>query len=319
MKKSSNALTAELTYLWYSKAAVVLLLVALIACGLYMRTTYVGLETARDEYLQARVSAESQGEDPDEALSMDLNVRTQQSGATTITEVDNPVRWKYEELGRALGRLSPTSLIAIALAAATFIIGPFLFGCWGVFVGSFDFASKTIKVKAPYFSWRMSVLGKVCASFMVVVLVVLVCALVAWCAGALLSAHARGMLADADIQVAATTTVSSASSVAQAAVSMLVGWLFAGIGLFFGLILRGNLIAYVVIVLYNLLVPRLGVYDLKNFVLALGQKYFVLPEGMLAQPKPISLTVVFLLVFAVLALSVGASVGVSARQSTYAV
>lgn len=100
-------------------------------------------------------------------------------------------------------------------------------------------------------------------------------------------------------------------------VSFFVGLLFACLGLFLAIAIRGRLIVYAVVVAYYLLMPNLGTYDLGNTVLVIGHRYFPAAGGLLSVSRPLSVPVAFLLVAVILATSCGGASAVAGRQSKF--
>lgn len=282
----------ELAYAFHSRALYVLLALMLLLAGFGAYSTFTRARSAILDYAQTRDEMAAQGVDVDEALTADLNVSQTQENGTTLVQVDNPVRYSYEEVVRSTAALAPADLASGSLATIAFLAGPLLFGLWGVFLATHDFVNKTVKVKAVYKDWRAVAVTKLSVGALgVIVTVVLVAAVATLAAGPLhqyaasIASEAVGGLPQAEVPAPAWGDLAL-----QAGVAVMMGLLSLSIGFALGMVSRSPYVPIASVLVYNVFVPVLGRYDPKNLGLALGHAVFT-SGGVLqlapARPVPI--------------------------------
>jgi len=217
------------------------------------------------DYQQQRRQAIEAGRNPDAMLSRPVHTRVTGSGATRLTQTDNPVRQSFDEVGRVLGAVAPARLVRTALGAMVLLVGPLAFATWGVVFATYDYSNKTVKLKAARGSWPLVILAKAIANAATVTVVLGVALAITEVTARVFNWYVTRSLPDATAYVAqARSAVPPGSLAEQYAVAVFVAVVFSTIGFCGGILFRRALVPLAIVAIYNLFIPSLGRYDLKN-------------------------------------------------------
>ncbi|MBE0476617.1 MAG: hypothetical protein IBX62_05925 [Coriobacteriia bacterium] len=310
----------EVAYVFYSKAVYALtgLVILLVGVGAYSNVTRA--RAASLEYSSIRNELTAEGIDVDAALEEDLNVTETEENGTTVVEVDNPIRYAYEELTRSVRALAPGNVASNGLASVAFLGGPLLFGAWGVFLATQDFVNKTVKVKAVRNDWKVVALTKLSVGALAVIgsvgLVLLLTLLVGRPVHAYGVSLPPGSVSLAAVDTAALPGVSALA--AQSGVAVVLGVLFMTVGYALGTVVRSPYVPLTLVVAYNVFIPVVGKYDPKNLASVIGHDVFAFSGVFqLVAPRPIPVPLAYGLIAAVALAAVAASLAAAHFQSKY--
>jgi hypothetical protein len=309
----------ELLYLRYSRAPLVLLAVLLAMAFLIGWNANASVRSAYLDYQQQRRTAAEAGQDPDAMLAKPVHTKVSASGDARVTETDNPVRQSFDEVAWALRDVAPSSLVPAALGAMAVLVGPLAFATWGVLFATYDYSNKTVKLRAANGSWPRAVLAKALANAVTVAAVVAAALLVLEVTAPVFDRYVMGTVPGADAYLAhAHTGATSSSVVAQYAVAVFVGVVFSTLGFCGGIIFRRPVVPLAIVVIYNLFVPSLGRYDLKNATAVVIRSVFAFAADLgIISPVPLGRGPAYAILAGLLVVAVAVSAGVAARQSKF--
>lgn len=303
MKDILKLIKAEFKYLWFSKIilALYIFFTAIICISLFSNTSqlkqkYELYNTTYNNYLK-------NGEDPILALQQETNIiESDEVGNTTI---QNPLRYDYNNVCKFLSLTNPNYVMIQSLEFICFVICTIVFGFLGVYVSTFDHKWKTLKLKAARDSVDRINVSKVVSSFGVVLIIIFSSVITSFIIG---SAFYFSTISNMDLSVFKFEYFSSGKLPIAFCFVIFVSMVFFVIGYTLGILFKKPSIPAVIILLYNLVVPSLGKYDLKNSISTIGHEIFkfhgdsalIIPSPMTLTQANISLIVItFILLFAI--------------------
>jgi len=317
MTRLSRMLGDEYVYLWYSLTPLVLLAVLLAMVCIDGWNADAAVRSAYRDYLQQRRSATEAGEDPDAMLSLPVHVRVTGSGDAQVTETDNPVRESLDALAGAVRSVRPGVFVPTALGTMTLLVGPLAFSVWGVALATYDYSNKTVKLKAARGPWPQVVGAKIVAGVTTMAAVVAVAVALSEAAAQVLWWYVLRGVPGHDVSVRLGQPAHSPTSlIAQYAVAVLVGAVFCTLGVCGGVVFRRSLIPLVIAAVYNLFIPSMGRYDLKNATAVVARGVFSFGrDSQIITPLPLEPALACGILWATLASATAVSLWAAARQS----
>lgn len=307
----------EIKYQFYSKILIVItaFITLIMVFNIYsnmnnMKNSYAQYQRSKDFYIQS-------GQDVKAALSSEAKVKeTENPNGTTVVQVDNVLKYDYDNVSRMISVNNPKYLIWQILEFSTFLIFPFIFGIYGVLIANYDLKFKTIKVKAVREEWYKVTLAKILSMILGILITLIISYSICIFAGSLMYKNA---IKDIPISEFNMTIFSNPKNIFSAAtLSGFLALLFALIGFTLTTIFKSSVIPIIIIVVYNMFIPSLGKYDLKNIISVIGHKYYSF-QGTFKLLKPIEVSIgvsVFYIIFITFGF-VAASLILAKKQSKF--
>ena len=224
-------------------------------------------------YTQTLNNYKDNGLDINKALSTDYKINTKNN----IEEIDNILRYDFDEVSKAIESINPVNSVDSNLSYLTFVFLPIIWGVYGAIVGSYDFKYKTLKVRSILSKNKNILLSKQLSITIVIILNTIISVLIF----SILSFVLYNSILSNNIlkEFVTFSRLNIVDSILQILFSIIISIIFSNIGLVLGMVSKNGLIASLTICLYNLLIPNLGIYDLKNLIMNLGSKIYTFNES----------------------------------------
>lgn len=322
MKTKLKMLKNEVLYLLYSKIIFIFFVALMGVLLLNAYGTVHALKSAAKHFESTKQYYIKQGEDIEQVLKQDLNVKQEQDiGGGIVTYVDNPLRYDFEEVSRILSQLRPKNLSISILEMLTFLFGPFIFGLLGILLSTYDFRYKTVKVKSLKQSWRRNILIKQIVNVASVAVFVVGLFLVSRVLSEAIFAYAKSTVSNVNQYPLPEDAVLQSSVFTKLLVSIFIGVLFSIIGFSFGLVFKSATPPMVILAVYHFFVPSLGKYDLKNLVSVTGHRFFEFNSDLFCLFQPVKVnSIIAIGILLLIVASLGfTNLVIARKQSKYVV
>lgn len=197
-------------------------------------------------------------------------VRVTMSGTQQM--IDNPTKYDYLEVGRALQAVSGPTMIATSLDLVTFLVFPLLFAVVGAYVATCEARSRTAKLRAARARWSVIIVAKLLSLTVTSAVGVLGVVAFGLLASVLTPAFVGNLAGPVDYPV------DQAVSITSWPVKFLFGWF---VGVFFGLVgyvigtvTRSPAWPMVILAAALFLLPFLSAVDPRNLVAVLASRTY---------------------------------------------
>lgn len=311
----------EWLYLRYSRAPWVLMAVLLVMAATVGWNASTYARGAYRNYTRAFQEMRDSGENPEAMLTQPANIKMERSGDSEIAVTDNPIRSGFDEVTRTLQSVQPRVLVPNMLGAIALLIGPLAFSAWGVAFATYDYSNRTVKTRAINGSWPRAVLAKIIANAVTVggVIVAVI---------AVVSVGARGLTYYATSYMVPNSQVFLAQArvsgegggnlLLQAAVTAFVAVVFSTLAFSGGIIFRRMWVPLGIVAAYNLVIPSLGRYDLKNATAVVVRSVFSIGSDLqIIQPVALDVWMAYAILAATFGIAVTVSLFAAKSQSKF--
>lgn len=318
MKRLLEITKQEFKYLHYSKMIYILTSIILILTLLNVWSNVKNLNQDYNNYLKDKIQYEKSGLDIQKELQKPLSIEKKTlSDNSIITNNDNPIRYDYEQIVRDLGILNPNYFFNNALEILAFLMGPMIFGIFGACLINYDYKYKVVKVKAANNSWVIHIMVKQLIIMASIFLSTISALIIARCVMGIISNH---LISNIDTTFFVVHPLELKSSIfIKIIATILGGSLFGFIGATLALLSKNVALPTISILLYNLLIPNLGPYDIKNLFLVIGYKVFEFYGKFYnpREPMNMDLRLAVILVVCLIILFFSTNLFIAKKQSKY--
>ena len=273
MKRILEISKQEFKYLHYSKMIYILAAIILILMSLNIWANVKNLNQDYGTFLKHKVMYENSGLNIEKELQKPLSTQKSiLSNDSTVINIDNPIRHDYEQIVVDLGILNPNYFLHNALELLALFMGPITFGIFGACFINYDYKYKVVKVKTANNSWVMHIMVK---QLIIIASVFLTTVSALIIVRGILGIIHNYLISNIDTVFFIAQPLEPKSSIFIKILAVVLGGsLFGFIGSTLVLISKNVIIPTISIILYNILVPNLGPYDIKNMFLVIGHKVF---------------------------------------------
>lgn len=307
----------ELLYQYYAKTLLILF-IPLILISLW--NVYAQYETTKSNYAQY-VKTETEykklGIDIKKALTMPVHIEEGELEGTEGEVVENVLKYDDEQFIQSLHLMEPTQAISTTLEWMGFIFYPLAFGLYAIYISTYDVKFKTMKIKAVRYQWNDVLLSKQLSLYTVILIFTSMICLISY-----LASHLFYVAISHDISVQLFTYQDSTgySIPLQWMFVVFISCLFSTIVFYLGVLCRSFILSGGVYMVYFLLVPNLGVFDLKNMMANLALHLFSFKGNYkLFVPIPMSVTAILICMSLLISLLSFLTYTLVKRQSKYVV
>lgn len=270
MKNLFQDIRSELLYELYSKKIFILLLIVfglsfinLMSLNKNISTNYELFKKTTNEYIEQNINIE-------EELKKEANIVELENGGNIIKNV---IRYDYDNLVKSIESLHPSRIVNSTLSYLTFIYIPIIFGIYGILIASYDRKYKTWKIKAILNNIKTKIIAKQISLIFITILSIMISLLGIYIVSIFMYKNISNN--NQFIQfIQENISYDIGSIVLQILFSTLIAILFSNIGFFMGVISNSSLFPSILLMIYSLLIPNLGVYDLKNIIINTGSRLF---------------------------------------------
>ncbi len=268
MKNSVNVMQKELFYQLKSKRLVILLLTIVGIILLHLFGLYNSVISNYHLYLQTEQMYIENGLDIIESLKETNYVVTE--GNTSITS--NPLKEDFVNLAISIQNLDGTSIVSNSLEYFIFVFGTLIFGIYAAYVATYDYKFHTHKFFSSQYKQNELLTGKLLSIFLVLFSSLLLLGTIAYCASPILKWLVRKTVPTEKYALPGLSYenhlwIQILFTVALLGFYILISYTVA-------YILKNMIPITIFLLLYTLLIPVLGKYDVKNICSFFAQKIF---------------------------------------------
>lgn len=260
----------EIFYQMYSKNFFILILISILLAGLNAFSLRENIYNKFNVFNKTLEVAESNGENIEEALRSVVNVTKNDN----VEEVDNVLKYDYLNLVNSIKAVNPKSTVNQTLSYMTFSFFPIIFGVFGVIVATYDRKYKMRKLNASYDNKKIRFISKILSLILISSVVLIITLGITYIINFLIYNNISGNPRFEPYILNNIASMGLIFKIKQVLFSLSVIFIFSIIGFILGSILMNSTSAILVILLYNLLFPITGKYDLKNILLYEGSTMF---------------------------------------------
>ncbi|MFS0656114.1 ABC transporter permease [Bacillus sp. 179-C3.3 HS] len=307
----------ELLYQHYAKTFFILF-IPLILISLW--NLYAQSETAKSNYAQY-VKTETEykelGIDLQEALTMPVEVEEGKLNGADGEVIENILKYEYDQFVQSLHIMEPIQAISTTLEWMGFIFYPLAFGLYAIYLSTYDVKYKTIKIKAVRNHWSQVMFSKQLSLYAIICLFIFINCLFSY-----MASHVFYSVISRDISVQLFTYEDHYNQhiLLQLLFVIFISCFFSTIVFYVGALCRSFFVSVVVYLVYFLLVPNLGAFDLKNMIANLALHLFSFQGNyQLFEPIPVSVTSIVICMSLFLILLSFLTYTLMKRQSKYVV
>ncbi|MGV2539598.1 ABC transporter permease [Bacillus sp. NMCC46] len=307
----------ELLYQYYAKTFLILF-IPLMLISLW--NVYAQYETTKSNYAQY-VKTESEykelGIDIKKALTMPVNIEEGELAGAEGEVVENVLKYDYEKFIQSLHLMEPTQVISTNLEWMGFIFYPLVFGLYAIYLATYDVKYKTMKIKAVQYQWNDVLFSKQLSLYVIILFLIPILSLISY-----MASHIFYSVISKDISVQLFTYKDSTehSILLQLMFVVCTSWLFSTLVFYLGSLCRSFILSVVIYMVYFLLIPNLGVFDLKNMIANLALHLFSFKGNyQLFVPIPMNITTILICISLLICLSSLLTYTMVKRQSKYVV
>ncbi|EKF33963.1 ABC transporter permease [Bacillus xiamenensis] len=307
----------EFLYQYYAKTFLILF-IPLMLISLW--NVYAQFETTKSNYAQY-VKTETEykelGIDIKKALTMPVKIEEGELAGAEGEVVENVLKYDYEQFIQSLHLMEPTQAISTNLEWMGFIFYPLAFGLYAIYLSTYDIKHKTMKIKAVRYQWNDVLFSKQLSLYVIILLFIPMICLISYMASHLFYS---AISQDISVQLFTYQDKTEHSILLQLMFVVCISWLFSTIVFYLGSLSRSFILSVVIYMVYFLLIPNLGVFDLKNMIANLALHLFSFKGNyQLFVPIPISITAILICLSLLLILLSFLIYTVAKRQSKYVV
>lgn len=260
----------ETFYQIYSKNFFLLILVIILLSAFNAFSLKKNISNNFNLFNKTLEQAENNGEDIEKALKENVNVIKKNN----VEEIENVLKYDYLNLINSINSVNPKLTINQTLSYMTFTFFPIIFGVFGVIVATYENKYKILKLNAICDDKKIRFISKI----MVLILISIIILLIALSINYIINFFIYNNIIDnprfEPYILNNILNIDSILSIKQFLFSLSVILIFTIIGFILGSILRNSTTPIIIILLYNLVVPITGKYDLKNILLYEGSTMF---------------------------------------------
>lgn len=267
-----NNIKNEIKYGLFSKVYIFAIIICVAYICLTLFSNVWQLKSNYQLYQRTYSNYIKNGEDVNASLKKNYHIDQKQEAGNQIETIDNPLKYDYDNVVHSLYLTSSDYIPIQSLEGSTFALFTILFGIIGVYSISCEYRYKTVKLKASIYDWNKIIFSKMCSGFIAITGIILISLIISYFFGLII----RNVNVNS-IEFSAFTVspvINKSNLFIQFLFSISVSYLFYLIGVCLGAIFKNVWIPLVAILAYNLVIPNLGKYDLKNVISVLGHKIY---------------------------------------------
>ena len=268
ISNTTEIVKREIFFQFKSKSVLSVFALVVVITIIHMNGLYNTVTNNYKMYLHTREMYIENGIDVIDALAEDnLSYMDQNSKIT-----NNPIKEDYINLAIAIQNIEPLNAISNTFEYFIFVFGTLIFGIYAAYVSTYDFKYKTYKFVSSQYTQEEIIAGKIgsiiCYMFLSIFIMVLLSYILSFPVKYFVSKEVpiRDFIVP-ELEY-------SNSLLLQAVFSISVLVLYIIIGFSIGFITKNMLPITLFLLLYTLLIPVLGAYDIKNIISYFAHKVF---------------------------------------------
>lgn len=260
----------RLSYL--SKHFYILLICSISIIALFSFSQFKQLNQNIETYKKDALVFEESGISEEEALLLEDEKQEIKSENGDILIIEqNPLKSSSRAITMTLYSISPYYFLQNILEGATFLFFPIILSIYAIFISAQEYENKIIRIRAVKNNWGKVMVSKMMYLLIVGSIFILITSLLSY-----LVASLQYKLVDENVISKFMTDEYKVSFniIQNIGISILVSAIFISLSVLVTTLFKKRFEALIMILIYLLVIPSLGVYDLKNVLMNLTLRYF---------------------------------------------
>lgn len=311
MKNSMEITKKELLYQIRSKNLFIVTILTMVITLFHLYGLCANVTNSYHTYLQTEQMYKDNGMDIISALEEENY--TVVNGNSQITS--NPLKEDFVNLAVSIQNLDRENIISTSLEYFIFVFGTLIFGIYAAYVATYDYKYKTHKFFSIKYKQREIVTGKLLSVLIVLLFSLFLMSILSYIASPVLK-YLVGRSVPVDKYVIPGMSYDTNLALQLCFTIAFLGF-YIVISYTVGLLFKNMFPITIFLLLYTLLIPVLGKYDIKNIFSFFAHKIFAFKARFAAfQPTEISnATGIAILVFMLMAACI--LMAASSKRSLY--
>lgn len=265
MKSILDSLRFQTTYFIKARHWIAFILVTVVVVAAFSVAQFIQLDANLAEYNSQVLAYQNVGISEEEALANPGGIeKIDEGGDVVVTIEDNTLYLIKQAVGHTLLSLGDHYFLQNILESVTFLIFPIFLALYAIFMCGNEYEGKMVKIRAIKKNWGQIMLGK--SLFLVIVSTIFIAAVsfFAW-----LTSIVQYKFVDEGIisKFANDSLKQNFNIFLNIGISIFVSIILVLICVFLTVLFKKKFVPIVLIVLYMLIIPSLGKFDLKNILL----------------------------------------------------
>ncbi|WP_455682865.1 hypothetical protein [Thomasclavelia sp.] len=277
-----------------SKHIYLFVISAVAIVSIYSFGQFKQLETNINSYDQSLQLFMESGISEEEALSLEHKQQEIKSeNGDTLTIDQNPLISAKIATTMTLYSISPYYFLQNILEGATYLFFPLLLTIYAIYIASQEYENKVIRVRALKNDWGKVMFSKILYVALISAIFIIFTSLLAYFISII-----QYKFIDQDIISKFFTSEYKVSFniLTSIGISILVSVVFVSLSTMIVTLFKNRYLSLIVVLVYLLAIPSLGIIDLKNVLMNITFTYFpYYGSSSLASIKPVPITYCFLL------------------------
>lgn len=265
---------------------------AIAIVSIYSFGQFKQLETNLNSYEQSLQFFMESGISEEEALSIEHQQQEIKSeNGDTLTIDQNPLISSKIAIALTLYSISPYYFLQNILEGATYLFFPLLLIIYSIYVASQEYENKVIRVRALKNDWGKVMVSKIFFTALISTLFIIFTSLLAY----IVSLVQYTFIDQEIINKFFTDEYKiSFNILTNIGISILISVLFVALSAMIVTIFKSRYIPLIMVLIYLLAIPSLGILDLKNILMNMTFTYFpYYGSSSLASIKPLPIVCAF--------------------------
>lgn len=317
MKNIFKNINYQLHLSYLSKHIYILLLCSLSIIAIYSFGQFQQLNHNIKSYKKEVMMLEESGISEEKALLLEdkkQEIKTENGDILTIEE--NPVKSSHRAITMTLYSISPYYFLQNILEGATYIFFPIILSIYAIFLSALEYETKIIRIRAIKTKWENVMLSKLLYAIFIGTIFIMITSLIAY----FIASVQYRLIDDSIINKFMTNEYQGSFNIFQnISISILISTVFISIAVFLTTVFKNSFKASIIVLLYLLVIPSLGMFDLKNILMNFTLRYFPYQgTSRLASVKELPIMFCLGYSFILIAIVFTLTYTVSRRQNKYA-
>lgn len=270
MNNLKHNIRYEIDFIKYTKLIRYMIFAIVIVFVLNINTLNKTFNVLNKTFQSTVKEVEKNGDDVEKLLNDDFYVREViQEDGSILLQIDNIVRYDYEQLKLQYDKMQPTNIFFEVLKNSTLIFLPIIAGLFAIYISTYEFSSNTLKTRILNGTTETVFLSKVLSTVIVFTIVFVLSAIIG-----LFISVVWSSIVNLGIDISFILPKQSLFNIVintfkALLIAYLISIVFLVIGFGLGIISSRFSVALGIFLLYHLVVPNLGKYDIKNLIMNL--------------------------------------------------
>ncbi|MFC0523446.1 ABC transporter permease subunit [Pontibacillus salicampi] len=274
----------EFSYQLKSGIVWVIALILIALCIVNYHNKYNNAIQNYELFTQTKDNMEADGYDIEKELQKTPEIKKE--GGTEV--IENVLAYDYNNLVSSLIPFQFKDALSNTFEWLSFVFFPIIFALYGLITATYDYHYKTIKMKAVTFSFKNIFIGKILAMSLYALLIIILLIIITYGTHYIYRTLLISQLPYNEFASSIPASNSHSLWIVMFALSVML--LFAIFGMSIGFIVKSALIPAIILLVFNFMIPILGVYDPRNLLANFGHQLFNFQGNFqLFSPKPVPL------------------------------